>query len=113
MAVITSVLAVLASMGKKQRQCEGEKSPAAHHLQLAPLSFQLSEEQALSCSMHLSGPEMVQGVLRYAAPPSLQMDPGMLPECPGGHLLRAGGGLFWGALQSQPRGVLTIGNRFL
>eukprot|EP00983_Pelagomonas_calceolata_P006958 226475-Pelagomonas_calceolata.AAC.1 len=48
-----------------------------------------------------------------AAPPSLQVDPRVCSECTAGHPLRAGGGLFWGALQSQPRGVLTIGNGFL
>eukprot|EP00983_Pelagomonas_calceolata_P122639 1160925-Pelagomonas_calceolata.AAC.8 len=37
----------------------------------------------------------------------------MRSECPGGHLLRAGGGLFGGAFQSQLRGVLTIGSGFL
>eukprot|EP00983_Pelagomonas_calceolata_P093204 1157751-Pelagomonas_calceolata.AAC.7 len=47
-----------------------------------------------------------------AAPPSLQMAPKIFPECRGGHLLRAGGRLFWGALQSQPRGVLTMRNGF-
>eukprot|EP00983_Pelagomonas_calceolata_P116039 1160262-Pelagomonas_calceolata.AAC.3 len=31
-----------------------------------------------------------------AAPPSLQVDPRMCPECPGGHLLQAGGGLLLG-----------------
>eukprot|EP00983_Pelagomonas_calceolata_P025119 789989-Pelagomonas_calceolata.AAC.3 len=48
-----------------------------------------------------------------AAPPSLQVDPRMRPECPGGHLLRAGGGVFWGVLQSKPREVLMIGNSLL
>eukprot|EP00983_Pelagomonas_calceolata_P057081 1144913-Pelagomonas_calceolata.AAC.1 len=48
-----------------------------------------------------------------AAPPSLQVNPRMSPECPGGHLLRggwrgAGGGLLWEVLQSQLREVLTI-----
>eukprot|EP00983_Pelagomonas_calceolata_P062248 1147202-Pelagomonas_calceolata.AAC.4 len=28
----------------------------------------------------------------------------MCPECPGGHLLQAGKGLFWGALQSASAG---------
>eukprot|EP00983_Pelagomonas_calceolata_P021728 681265-Pelagomonas_calceolata.AAC.1 len=37
----------------------------------------------------------------------------MRPECPGDHLLRAGVGLFWGVLQSQPRGVLMIGKGFM
>uniref|UniRef100_A0A7S3R6D8 Uncharacterized protein n=1 Tax=Dunaliella tertiolecta TaxID=3047 RepID=A0A7S3R6D8_DUNTE len=30
-----------------------------------------------------------------AAPPSLQADPRMRPECPGDHLLLAGRGLLW------------------
>eukprot|EP00983_Pelagomonas_calceolata_P024134 758964-Pelagomonas_calceolata.AAC.3 len=47
-----------------------------------------------------------------AVPPGLQVDPRMYPECPVDHLLRAGGGLFWEGLQSQPRGVLTIRNGF-
>eukprot|EP00983_Pelagomonas_calceolata_P114131 1160062-Pelagomonas_calceolata.AAC.10 len=38
----------------------------------------------------------------------------MYPECPGGHLLQAGRGLFGGALQARwLRGVLTIGNGVL
>eukprot|EP00983_Pelagomonas_calceolata_P012726 406959-Pelagomonas_calceolata.AAC.1 len=47
-----------------------------------------------------------------AAPSSLQVNPRMRPECPGGHLLQAGGRMLWGVSKAA-RSADSIGNGLL